>query len=731
MMSDEPDSLQTLNSLDCWDYRFELECLEGNSDLHLAAELGKTLLERNKDLETTLKDYKAIIEDRTQEIEYLTKQTNALREVNDSRLRIYEQLEVSIQDLEHTNHRLLLENAAEKKQIKNLNATIYSLEAKCEDLQSTIDDLTLQLKVLKKSHASEAAEKAAAESIRKCISPQDDKLEEGDDLDSCGRSETKTHTTSRKNNVPAPHTTAATDQPRSFDSGIQNREEFYESDSSMEQMTQLLAQLEKTRAQCSRDERRIAELEEQLSTMVQQNQEFENQVMLFANRGDDLNAKSMHEELTTVEEVRQGQICSRCLRNVDYSESEILDDDSSSVLEEMMEPIMHHSSFSMQVQAHPADDSIADQSDNPYQDLVEKFEALDDVRKAVKLNQSFSLQKEMQMSDAYSIFNTKDTDEESGNGDSLHPGSHKKSLKTCSTPTDFSEAETNSSGYVDETHCKSTQTEGRLGEFLLSLADGDDCNFSRYNEHNLINARFKDNPEYQQVFKEIFVVLKNAAKRKAEGGDLPLLDDHTSMKASPKKLSNPQKPDDDTQSVVSSAMSELSKIVPSAVVENENQPPKQSEIEKSQERVGRPKIHTLDFLSVEVRKRSSSRRKSRLSDEGDRSESPATLIGNITVNHSSRPNSARKRRGQSRNMTMETDHGNAASPTPSQGSVKFEFKRSSASKDLHKLKKLDTTYAKVLCETKKSDTKVAEAKIAQALFSQNKRDLWDTRPILG
>lgn len=82
--------------------------------------------------------------------QYLTKQTVALREVNDSRLRIYEQLEVSIQDLERANHRLVLDNSAEKKHIKSLNTTIESLEAKCEELQSTTDDLRLQVDVLRR-----------------------------------------------------------------------------------------------------------------------------------------------------------------------------------------------------------------------------------------------------------------------------------------------------------------------------------------------------------------------------------------------------------------------------------------------------------------------------------------------------------------------------------------------------------------------------------------------------
>ncbi|KAK0078574.1 hypothetical protein PV325_002345, partial [Microctonus aethiopoides] len=58
-----------LSSLECWDYSIELACLKGPEDLQLAAELGKTLLERNKELETNLKSHQTTIEEQTQEIE--------------------------------------------------------------------------------------------------------------------------------------------------------------------------------------------------------------------------------------------------------------------------------------------------------------------------------------------------------------------------------------------------------------------------------------------------------------------------------------------------------------------------------------------------------------------------------------------------------------------------------------------------------------------------------------
>lgn len=50
--------------------------------------------------------------------QYMKKQTAALREVNDSRLKIYEQLEVSVQNLERANHRLVVEKTSDKKLIR-------------------------------------------------------------------------------------------------------------------------------------------------------------------------------------------------------------------------------------------------------------------------------------------------------------------------------------------------------------------------------------------------------------------------------------------------------------------------------------------------------------------------------------------------------------------------------------------------------------------------------------
>lgn len=140
-------------------------------DLHLAAELGKTLLERNKELEASLQHMYATNEEQVQEIEvrpplcshpgqpscttastpqstpvprsgrraqaetfsrtlmkghsptpptdpqHLTKQLDTLRRVNEQHAKVYEQLDLTARDLELTNQKLVLESKAAQQKI--------------------------------------------------------------------------------------------------------------------------------------------------------------------------------------------------------------------------------------------------------------------------------------------------------------------------------------------------------------------------------------------------------------------------------------------------------------------------------------------------------------------------------------------------------------------------------------------------------------------------------------
>ncbi|XP_019762947.1 uncharacterized protein LOC109539565 isoform X2 [Dendroctonus ponderosae] len=706
------------------DFEIELNsiCLEGGElDLHLAAELGKTLLDRNRELETHLKEKQSTIEDQKLEIEYLTKQTVALKEVNDSRLRIYEQLEVSIQDLERTNHRLQFENGSERKHVKSLNATIEQLEGKNEELQGVIDELRLQIDVLKKKALrssdvglSRSANQSGVTLRHVLQSPENEELPA-----TPPSSHPKQDKCSGGHNSRFQQTFAH--QRPECD---QNSTE--EPDQGMEEMAQLLAQLRETRAQCSKDERIIGELQEQLTTLEHQNQALEHQVVQLSHRGDDLNMKSMHEELNSLDEVRQGQVCSKCLRTVDQSsELDLAEDDDQSMLD-ALNATQHRASFSMNVKDHANSQSSPLPTrghDNPYEVLVKKYEALVEVHrgnpgKTAKSDQCPSLQDEMQLTSGDFVYgtSTKDTDEESGHGGSLRTG--KQTRKTFSTPTDFSEAETSSSGYAEETSNKGTQTESNIASFLCKIVDGEDC-VSIYDEATPFDSRFRDLPEYRDLFVEIFKVLKIAAEKKAGGEELPLLP----ATPAPLQPMAAEFLDDDTQSVLSSTMSELSTqnegtTIVENIIQAQNQPIPEAEEPTKAECVLRPLVRQpLEYVSVEVRKRSSSRRKNKFSE---RSDSPIThIIGSPKITYSSRPNSGKKRRDV-RSSAPEEDSvwngstlqfwasdRNAPSPTPSQGSTKgyLEFKPSLASQDLNKLKKLDLSYAEVL---RKADTKKRE-----------------------
>ncbi|XP_003464846.1 cerebellar degeneration-related protein 2-like isoform X2 [Cavia porcellus] len=110
-------------------------------DLHLAAELGKTLLERNKELEESLQQMYSTNEEQVQEIEYLTKQLDMLRHVNEQHAKVYEQLDLTARDLELTNQRLVLESKAAQQKIHGLTETEERLQAQVEELQAQVEQL--------------------------------------------------------------------------------------------------------------------------------------------------------------------------------------------------------------------------------------------------------------------------------------------------------------------------------------------------------------------------------------------------------------------------------------------------------------------------------------------------------------------------------------------------------------------------------------------------------------
>lgn len=110
-------------------------------DLHLAAELGKTLLDQNHELEQALQQMYSTNQEQLHEIEYLTKQVDLLRQMNDQHARLYEQLDMAARDLEQGNQRLVQDNRLAQQKIQSLTETIDSLQTHMEGLQTQVEEL--------------------------------------------------------------------------------------------------------------------------------------------------------------------------------------------------------------------------------------------------------------------------------------------------------------------------------------------------------------------------------------------------------------------------------------------------------------------------------------------------------------------------------------------------------------------------------------------------------------
>ncbi|XP_062382876.1 cerebellar degeneration-related protein 2-like [Sardina pilchardus] len=135
LRADRMDEFETVEDEPWYDQR-DLE-----QDLHLAAELGKTLLERNKELEDALQQMYINNEEQVQEIEYLSKQVEMLREMNEQHAKVYEQLDVTARELEITNEKLVLESKASQQKIDRLTGTMETLQCQVDTLTGRMAEL--------------------------------------------------------------------------------------------------------------------------------------------------------------------------------------------------------------------------------------------------------------------------------------------------------------------------------------------------------------------------------------------------------------------------------------------------------------------------------------------------------------------------------------------------------------------------------------------------------------
>uniref|UniRef100_A0A182W5R7 Cerebellar degeneration-related protein 2-like n=1 Tax=Anopheles minimus TaxID=112268 RepID=A0A182W5R7_9DIPT len=531
-------------------------------DLQLAAELGKTLLERNKELEATLKHHQNIIDDHVQEIEYLTKQNAALREVNDSRMKIYEQLEVSIQDLERDKYKLALEYQAEKKNVKQLCSNIESLETKVEELTKSLEDARRQAEANRRTKQTErllsqqqqqspglpiiklnSQTSHAPKDAIPVVTPQEDA------------------TTSRQKDEPCQQagpvlpSQDGDDNQEDRDGGTGTEDHTLSEDN--EEVLRLMQELQRTQKCLLSEQGKVGELEEQLAAIAQENAALQAKLQ---NAGTP-EIKSVFNELSMLDEFRHG--CPRCLRDISEqpdNDSIITgtEDDDASLMELINNvdiPKMYRSSVTIEVEPWKPDSLDLSAKEcagptNPYRELVEKYEALLEVHRQPIVRKSTTTSAGAATATLGSGNNTPvdSCQPQQLLGDSVdgepaprymiqfnpaivacdaqerHAGEQGIRVAAVAA-TECSETETASSGYSDEVSNKATQTDESPRNFLCTIADGKDWRFSIYEDESAIDSRFRFSPAHRELFREIFSVLRKAAENRDEGDQLPLLDD--------------------------------------------------------------------------------------------------------------------------------------------------------------------------------------------------------------
>ncbi|CAL7944071.1 unnamed protein product [Xylocopa violacea] len=177
-----------------------------------------------------------------------------MKRTYDSEMKINEQLEIELQELERENRRLLLESANGKKFINGECLRIKELKAVNEDLEKEIAEINGQYTNLLEQQAT-----------------------------TCTKSEQKV-------NPPPPS------RPTNDD------------------VTELLKKLQEARNQRVNTQNKATELEQQLATLLEENNTLEEQLNVL--RREEQYMKDLQDEINTLEEVKQGQLCGRCLRGM-------------------------------------------------------------------------------------------------------------------------------------------------------------------------------------------------------------------------------------------------------------------------------------------------------------------------------------------------------------------------------------------------------------------------------
>ncbi|XP_020912398.1 cerebellar degeneration-related protein 2-like isoform X1 [Exaiptasia diaphana] len=215
-----------------------------SDDLELAAEIGKNLLERNKELECLLKSSHHYLEEQALKNEFLEKQLETLREVNDQRNKAFEQMETTALELHKANQKLQNETNTMKKRYRDLTEMVDNMDLRCEEYRKEVEELQKERSRLQR-------DLSMALSFHEQVNP----------LDS---------------------------EPEPADEQIERRRQYDEERAEKErQLEALNIKISNLREQHVQERSKREELEYELSELIQENQQLETQLRVFAERAEE------------------------------------------------------------------------------------------------------------------------------------------------------------------------------------------------------------------------------------------------------------------------------------------------------------------------------------------------------------------------------------------------------------------------------------------------------------
>lgn len=476
------------------------ECYE--TDLQLAAELGKTLLERNQELEDTVRQQQAIIDEQAQELQHLSRQACSLREVNESRLKIYEQLEQTVAELEKSNQRLQQESRSDKKRIRSLSSSVDLLEKKCEELQELADNLRLSPRPK---------------------DPQDTLAADQEDQD--------------------------TDQQRFFVGSDQaDQTDFigFEESPFGTDLVRLRSSLSRLKCQLSREQEQREGLQSELDDLVQENMRLQEQVL--ASQEREHQCLNLQMEMDLLEDDKH--LCPSCkvlskLDRCEEPEEELAELDHFSMvqLEDGIVVYGDHDSLPdapvvpqtpAQSQDAESQVSLLSELDAQYRLLIDKYEALLDARcRSLDLNEPVGGTRSPALWGCRGAKHSEHDGKKARDYPSLSNASDAESAESGETSlsSGFSEGTTAERCFSDRA-VQTVQSEPASAEVRrqlaldLAVAGGDPLgqHFSR------------SPPEYKKLFAEIFAVLKQSVTD-ATAIEPVVQSNETTLLASPRKSS--------------------------------------------------------------------------------------------------------------------------------------------------------------------------------------------------